>query len=249
MSTLVTIILFGLLMSLIALVGSISLLLPDQWLKKSILPMVAFAAGSLWGGAMFHMLPRSFELLHETPDTAFILLTAGFLAFFVLEHVLHWHHCHHSDHKHIHKPIGPLVLVADAFHNFLGGLTIGALFVVDIRLGVAAWVAAALHEIPQEIGDFGLLLHSGFSKKQALWFNFLSSLGFLLGSLISYFMAGKMNIYYFIPFTAGNFIYIAAADLIPELIQHEGIKEKLLSLLFFCLGIICLYLTHSHHVH
>ena len=132
MNSLAYIILFSFFMALIALIGSVGLLVPEKLLKKSILPLVAYAAGSLWGSAFFHLLPKSFHLLADKQDEAFIYLTAGFLMFFVLEHVIHWHHCHKTDHSHTHKPVGHLILVADGFHNFLSGLTIGAMFVVDI---------------------------------------------------------------------------------------------------------------------
>jgi zinc and cadmium transporter len=256
MSALSAILVFGFAMACIALIGSLGLLLPDKFLKKAMLPMVAFAAGSLWGGAFFHMLPRSVHLMEDTPIMAFVSLTLGFLLFFVLEHIVHWHHCHKTSHSHSHshshsapKPIGHMVLIADALHNLLGGLSIGALFIVDFKLGLAAWIAAALHEIPQEIGDFGLLIHSGFSKSKALLFNFASALTFIIGGLIAYFLAGEVNINFFIPFTAGNFIYIAAADIIPELIEYEKMKDKLISLLFFIIGCAMLLLTQHSHVH
>ncbi|MBL7663772.1 MAG: ZIP family metal transporter [Bacteriovoracaceae bacterium] len=261
MTSLTYIIIYGLLMCAISFTGSLSLLLPEQWLRKSILPMVAFAAGSLWGGAFFHLIPRAVENFQDLDDL-FLLTTAGFIFFFILEHFIHWHHCHRSpaeahnhshthDHSHGHshgkKPLGHLILIADTVHNLVDGLGIGALFTIDIKMGITAWIATAIHEIPQEIGDFGLLIHSGWTKKQALLFNFLSSLTFLFAGILAYYISNYINLMWLVPFTAGNFIYIVAADLIPELIQYEDMKHKLISLSFFILGILTLYLTHHTH--
>lgn len=149
----------GLAMSVIALVGAVTLVLKENTLQRLILPLVAFAAGALLGGAFFHMLPAALEA-GGRPLGVFGWTAAGFTAFLFLEQVLNWHHCHRSaaDHK---QPLTYLVLAADALHNLIGGLSVGAVFVSDIRLGLTAWIAAALHEVPQELGDFGVLVHGG----------------------------------------------------------------------------------------
>jgi zinc and cadmium transporter len=229
----------GLLMSAIALVGSLTLVLSEAALRRLTLPLVALAAGSLLGGAIFHMLPVAVEVMGATPSI-WTSLVAGFVVFFALEQFLHWHHCHQPQHAH-RRPLGYLVLVADALHNLLGGLAVGAAFVTDLRVGVTTWVAAAAHEVPQELGDFGALIHSGWSRRTALAFNFLSALTFLIGSLLAYFAARRVEVAVLVPFAAGNFIYIAAADLVPEINKHEDWRINLLHFLSFTAGLALLY--------
>ncbi len=235
MNTLPVIIVFGLLMSAIALTGSLTVLLKESTLKKLILPMVAFSSGSLIGGALFHMLPAAIEHMGNTV-VLFVWVAFGFLMFMILEHVLHWHHCHRatSEHK---KPLGYLILIADGVHNFLGGLAIGALFIVDFKLGLSAWLAAAAHEVPQELGDFGILLHSGWKKSSALIFNLLSGLTFLVGGLVAYFLSFTIEISFLVPFAAGNFLYIGAADLVPEFKAPADRKKSYLYILCWTLGL------------
>jgi zinc and cadmium transporter len=208
LSTLWWIVVGGLLMSAIALVGSLTLVLSEAALRRVTLPLVALAAGSLLGGAFFHMLPVSVRVMGAA-SSIYLWLVAGFVAFFCLEQFLHWHHCHQAPNDH-RRPLGYLVLIADGLHNLLGGLAVGAAFVTDLSVGVTTWIAAAAHEIPQELGDFGALIHSGWSKKAALAFNFLSALTFLVGGLLAYFAAKGMNVAFLVPFAAGNFIYIAS---------------------------------------
>lgn len=241
-STLLIILAFGLLMSLIAVIGGLFVLLPEPILKRWLKPLVAFAAGSLLGGAFFHMLPHALEA-SETQISVMLWLVIGFTAFFALEQLLEWHHCHKLPSEHI-RPLGPLLLFADGIHNFLGGLAIGTIFMVDIQAGITAWVAAALHEIPQEIGDFGALVHSGYSKSKALLLNFISALSFPLGSLIAYGLGQSINLYFLIALGAGNFIYIAAADLIPELKQSERFRDTGIRFLMFVGGVSLLLLVH-----
>ena len=241
---------YGLLMSLFAFSGAIFYVFPEKTVKKYIFPMVAFAAGALWGGAFFHMLPESIHAIGDTKEV-FLCLTFGFVIFLILHQGIHWHHCHKLDCAHPARPLGAMILIADGIHNLLGGLGIGALFLVDIKVGIAAWFAAVLHEIPQEIGDFGLLVHSGWSRSKALLFNFLSALTFPLGGLLAYALQGSFNVAYLAPIAAGNFLYIAAADLTPEIAKYENMKKTLSSLIFFLLGMGLLYMTsgHGHHSH
>lgn len=190
MSTWVAIVIGGVAMSAVALLGLVTVVLPTKVFNRLVLPMVALAAGSLVGGALFHMLPTAVDLVGAGPET-FGLVALGIVTFLVLEQLLHWHHCHRNvaGHDALHvqgssvacgpsghsahgggqrpHPVGVLVLVADGLHNFLGGLAVGGAFVVDLRLGVVAWIVAAAHEIPQELGDFGLLVHSGWSRTRA----------------------------------------------------------------------------------
>jgi len=180
------------------------------------------------------MLPSAVERLGNRNET-YIWLAAGFLVFLVLEQLLHWHHCHKGCSEH-NRPLGTLVLIADGLHNLIGGLSIGALFLADFRLGLAAWVAAAAHEIPQEIGDFGVLVHTGWRKGQALLFNFLSGLTFLVGAIGAYGLSHRIDVDFLIPFAAGNFLYIGAVDLIPEFKETWRTKPERLHTLFWMMG-------------
>lgn len=238
MSTLAWIIVGGVLMSAIAMVGSVTLFLKPETLNRLLLPLVAFAAGSLIGGAFFHMIPAALDG-HDNSLGIGIAVVAGFTTFFVLEQLLHWHHCHRaqSDCK---QPLTYLILIGDALHNFLGGLAIAGTFLIDIRLGITSWLAAAAHEIPQELGDFGVLVHGGWSRRRALLFNVLSGLTFLVGGLLAYGLSFRMDVSWLIPFAAGNFLYIGASDLVPEVNKHHDLKANSIHLLAFVLGLALL---------
>lgn len=238
-TTLLTILVFGFLMSLIAIIGGLFILLPEKVLKRWLKPIVAFAAGSLIGGAFFHMLPHALSTSQPT-ISVLVWVVVGFTAFFALDQLLEWHHCHRMPSEHV-QPLGPLLLIADGVHNFLGGLAIGAIFVVDIRAGIAAWIAAALHEIPQEIGDFGAMVHAGYSRSKALLYNFISALTFPLGGAIAYGVGQHINVYFLVALGAGNFLYIAGADLLPEVKQAEQLWETGVRFSFFVLGVCVLY--------
>jgi zinc and cadmium transporter len=232
----------GLAMSAIALVGAVTLVLREETLKKVLLPLVAFAAGSLLGGAFFHMIPAAGDQMPL--DELFALVAAGFAAFFALELFLHWHHCHREV-VGCKKPLTYLILVGDGLHNLIGGMAIGGIFLMDIRLGALAWLAAAAHEVPQELGDYAVLLHGGWKKSHALAFNFFSGLTFLLGGLIVYFLGQRLDVTWLVPFAAGNFIYIGASDLLPEL-KGQGQPLKALGyFLAFFLGLILLWIVRQ----
>lgn len=239
MSTFAWITLGGIVMSAIALSGSLTLLLPEHAFDRVVPPLVALAAGSLLGGALFHMLPEAVAALGNEL-TVYVWLVGGFLGFFVLEQFLHWHHCHRAVHR--HGPLGYLILIADGAHNFIGGLAVASAFLVDVQVGIVTWVAAAAHEVPQELGDFGVLVHAGWSRGRALLFNLLSALTFLIGGWVAYALADTVEVTYLLPFAAGNFLYIAAADLIPELTEEpEASRKALLSMTFaFGLGVLLL---------
>ena len=241
MTTFTWIVVSGLAMSALALVGAVTLVLPEPTLDRILLPLVALAAGSLLGGAFFHMLPEAVDALGN--DLAIYLwLVAGFLVFFVLEQFLHWHHCHHTRHDD-HRPLGYLILLADGLHNFIGGLAVGGAFVVDIRIGIVTWFAAAAHEVPQELGDFGVLVHSGWPRRSALAWNFASALTFLLGAVLAYALADHIEVAYLLPFAAGNFIYIASADLLPEVSSQGRTRDKLETTAAFGLGLALLLIA------
>ena len=235
MSTLGWIVASSVLMSLIALVGSVTLILSEQTLQKILLPLVAFAAGSLIGSAFLHMIPAGLSS-YGGGDSFYLWILLGFVVFFALEQLLHWHHCHRAAVS-CKQPLGYLILVGDALHNFIGGTAIAGTFLIDIRLGVMAWLAAAAHEIPQELGDFGVLIHSGWKKRSALLFNVLSALTFLVGGLVAYMASSKINVDFLVPFAAGNFLYIGASDLVPELNKHTDVVQNLIHFVSFTLGI------------
>jgi zinc and cadmium transporter len=238
MSTLGWIVVAGLAMTVLALVGAVTLVLPKPTLERILLPLVGLAAGSLLGGAFFHLMPESIDALGNGL-AVYLWLVAGFLVFFVLEQFLHWHHCHRADHDE-RRPLGYLILLADGLHNFIGGLAVGGAFTVDIRVGIVAWLAAAAHEVPQELGDFGVLVHSGWHRVSALLWNFVSALTFLVGALTAYALSDEIDVAYLLPFAAGNFIYIGAADLLPVLAAQSSTRDKLeTTATFFCgLGIL-----------
>lgn len=225
-------------MSLIAWVGLLTLALKERVLKKIILPLVAFSAGALLGGAFLHLIPEAIEESGSGLST-FIWLLIGFSVFFLLEQFIQWHHCHRapSEHK---TPVTYLILIADGIHNFIGGLAIAGSFLVSIQTGIITWLAAAAHEIPQELGDFGILIHGGWEKYSALVYNFLSAELVVIGGLVAFFISKSINTAFLLPFAAGNFIYIASSDLIPEIKHCETVKEGLVHFLAFALGLLLL---------
>lgn len=243
MDTLGWIILGGLLMSAIALVGSLTIVLRPATLEHLILPLVSLAAGTLLGGAVFHMFPIGFAAL--SPIEGGVWLLAGFASFLALEQFLHWHHCHRASAV-CRKPMTYLILLGDALHNFLGGLSVAGTFLVDPRAGVMAWIAAAAHEIPQELGDFGVLIHGGWNRRHALMWNFLSGLTFLVGALTAYGISLRFDVAGLILLGAGNFIYIGASDLVPEIKAHPEIGRAAMHFLCFAAGVLfMLYLAYE----
>lgn len=238
MSILAWITISSLLMSGIALVGSVTLVLKPATLKKLLLPLVALSAGSLIGGALFHMLPSAITASNNSLQT-WIAVACGFTTFFALEQFLHWHHCHRAQ-TGCKKPLTYLILIGDGLHNLIGGMAVASTFMIDIRLGITTWLAAAAHEVPQELGDFGVLVHGGWSKSKALFFNLLSGLMFLLGGLLTYTLSFNFDIAWLVPFAAGNFLYIGASDLVPEVNQHAQQAPNIVHFLCFTAGLALL---------
>ena len=222
--------------SLIAFVGILTFLLREEWLKKALLILVALSSGALLGGAFLHLLPEAISNLGAGLNV-FLYLLLGFCLFFVLEQFLHWHHQH--DEAHSVKPFTYLILVGDGVHNFIDGLVIAASFIVSYQVGIVTTLAVASHEIPQELGDFGALVYGGFSKKRALVFNYISAITAIVGGVTGYFASSIMPaaIVYLLPFAAGNFIYIAAADLIPEIKHAVSIRRSIIHFCVFLAGI------------
>lgn len=239
MENLLWIITGGLLMSGVAMVGGFTVILRPKILERLLLPLVSLAAGTLLGGAIFHMMPEGMESLDSLRSGAF--LVGGFMTFFGLEQFLHWHHCHRSTCED-HKPVTYLILIGDGVHNFLGGLGIASTFLIDHRAGIVAWLAAAVHEIPQELGDFGVLVHSGWSRCRALFWNVMSALTFPVGALLAYFAAQQFEVSGLVLFGAGNFIYIAASDLVPEIKSEKSLSSAMANFFSLAAGVILMFL-------
>lgn len=237
--------------SLIAFIGLISLSVNEKILRKILLYLISFAAGALFGGAFLHLIPEAVESGFEN---IWIYVLLGIVLFFILEKIIQWHHCHKSvtEGQNCIHSFAYMNLIGDGLHNFIDGLVIAASYLVSIPVGFATTVAVVLHEIPQEIGDFGVLVHGGFSRMKALFVNFLSALLAILGAIVALWLGGFIeNIeLILVPIAAGGFIYIAGSDLIPELHKHEGFWKALLQLIAFLLGILImfglLFLEFSH---
>ena len=226
---------FLIITSLISLVGVITLSIKRKKLDNYLDLLVALSVGALLGGAFLHLIPELGEsgLLGELG----VFILVGILLFFILEKFVFWHHCHKSEHTHL--SFSYMNLVGDALHNFLDGVLLAAAFMVNIPLGITTGIAIILHELPQEIGDFGVLLKGGFTRKKALSANLLVSLTAFVGAgfaIIFETLVGG-TIPYLLAITAGGFIYIAGTDLIPELHKNPKIKESMLQLLFILIGI------------
>ncbi len=262
MNVLLFIILFTALGGVLSvLAASVFLLLPEA-LRQKVLPHgISFAIGALLTGAFCGLIPHAFE---EVPVAEMENLSAtilvGILLFFVLEKLFIWRHCHshaceahgeeaheHHGHSHSHghspsnrRAAGVFIILGDSIHNFVDGVLIAAAFLTDIQLGIVTSLAVAAHEIPQEVGDFAILLHSGYSRSKALLYNVLASLGTVVGGVLAYFSLGDFHhiLPYLLTLAASSFIYIAVADLIPSLHQKTDIKTSLHQIGFILAGVV-----------
>ena len=226
--------------SLISFMGILTLTFKIDKINKILLYLVSFSAGALLGDAFIHLLPEITGKTSQNLNTSLFILI-GIIIFFILEKFIHWQHCHGNltEKNHIH-PFAYTNLVGDGLHNFIDGLIIAASYIISIPAGIATTIAVILHEIPQEIGDFSILLHGGFSKTKALFLNFLTALAAVAGA-IAVILIGKTleNLELFlIPLTIGGFIYIANSDLIPELHKETNIKRSIIQLIAFISGIL-----------
>lgn len=239
--TLVWILSATLLVSLISLIGILTLGLKSKTFDKFLVLVVGFAAGGLIGGAFLHLLPEALEQCGC--NAVFLYTLIGFTAFFLMERYFYWRHCHEGVCD-VHT-FTYLNLIGDGVHNFTDGLIIAASFVTDIKLGIVTTLAVIFHEVPQEIGDFGILVYGGLSKTRALMFNFICALAAVLGALIGYILSGitAAASMFLIAFTAGGFIYIAASDLLPELHKQKDAKRANLAFAAFILGLVFMALA------
>jgi len=226
--------------SLIAFIGILTFALKKKLLNKILIILVGFAAGGLIGGAFLHLLPESLEQCDCF--TVFIYLITGFVLFFLIERLLFWRHCHKGICK-IHT-FTYMNLIGDGVHNFIDGLVIAAAFLTNIHLGWITTLAIIFHEVPQEIGDFGVLVYGGFKRITALFFNYLSAITAIAGGVVGYLLhayAEGMSVF-LLPFAAGGFIYIASSDLIPELHKEANLKKSMMSFIFFIIGVLLMAL-------
>lgn len=240
-SELLSVILATTIISSGSFVGVVTLAFNQKFLSKILLSLVSLSAGTMLAAAFLHLLPEAIDALGVV--LPFQLTLASFIGFFILERFLHWRHCHHKDHMSKHT-MGTMNLIADALHNFLDGVLIAASFATGAGIGIVATLAIAMHEIPQELGDFGVLLHSGYTRKRAILFNVLVSLTAILGGILGYVASHVMTqfAHLLIPIAAGGFIYISAADLIPELSRETSTKRTISMISTFILGVVIMYL-------
>jgi zinc and cadmium transporter len=223
--------------SAISLLGAAGLVLRSSGLRSVLLLLVPFAAGALLGNAFLHLIPEIANSTTGLDRVASGGLLAGLLSFFVLEKILHWHHAH-LPHEEVLHPVAVSNLVGDGLHNFLDGAIVASAFVASPQLGVATAVAVALHEIPQELGDFGILVHAGLTPRRALLFNFASGLTALAGMAATLtFVPPEGTERILLPFSAGAFIYISSTDLIPELHKEPEPGKSLLQVLSLLAGV------------
>lgn len=257
MSTLAWIILFSLLGGTLSVIAASLLLVLGDDLRRRLLPhLLSFAIGALLGAAFLALLPHAIEAPGvDDVHNLMMAVLLGVLGFFLLEKMVLWRHCHthnceaHTD-THVdphHKAAGSIVLIGDGLHNFIDGILIAAAFLVDIDLGIVTALAVAAHEIPQEIGDFVVLLHSGYSRGQALMFNLLSGLGTVAGALIAWYgLAGfEQYLPYVLAIAASSFIYVAVADLIPTLHKRTELRATLQQALLIVSGVAVIHFAHS----
>ena len=218
--------------SLLSFSGLVFISMSQKKLDRILFALIAFASGALLGDAFIHLIPESVE---SGLKSSFIYVILGMLLFFVLEKFIHWRHCHKG--KCDVHPFAYLNLIGDGVHNFIDGLLIAASYLASVQIGIATTIAVIAHEIPQEIGDFGVLVYGGFTKAKALFYNFLSALTAVAGALVGYFSVTYINTAVLVPFAAGGFIYIALTDLIPELHKKTKISDSVEQLIFILIGI------------
>lgn len=230
--------------SLISFIGAVTLVLSEKKIKKILLALVGLSAGGLVGGSFLHLLPEAIESYAGDIVDIFLVLIIGFIAFFALEKLL-WRHCHEKTCP-IHV-FAYLNLFGESVHNFIDGLVIATSFILSIPLGLIATLTVAGHEIPQEIGDFGVLVYGGLKPRKALLLNFLTALTAVAGGFVGYSFFSYVGnaMVFLLPFAAGGFIYIAASDLVPELHKETDTIRTVLSFVSFLVGIILMWLLKS----
>ena len=241
------ILVFSLLGSVGAVLGAALFLLFPEKTRQTLIPcLISYAGGTLLGAAFLGLIPHA--LRHADASSVLSSVLAGMVLFFILEKLVIWRHCH-REHCETHATAGPLILFGDALHNFVDGVVITAAFVSSVPLGIATSIAVIAHEVPQEVGDFAILLNSGYSRRRALLFNTLSSAATLPGAVMAYLFLGQLQaaIPYVMALSAASFIYIATVDLIPGLHRQTSLKESVRQLLLLLGGIGTIMFFHMGH--
>lgn len=242
--------------SLIAIIGALPLIIKKNVPQKFLTVLLSISVGTLLGSAFIQLIPEAAS--HGFTLSIPIYIMVGFITFFLLEKFIHSNHEHHSHHhgkKHSHGYcLGILNVFGDAVHNFIDGLVIGSMYMISIPLGISATISIAFHELPQEIADFGILLYSGFSKKKAMFYNFLSAVTAVVGTIIGILLTNKLTNFneFILPFTAGIFLYIGASNLVPELHKNCSFKESLFHVFAILMGfsiIALVTILGPGHVH
>jgi len=256
MSLLGWIILFSLLGGVVSvLAAALFLLFPDRIRLAALPHFVSFAIGALLGAAFLALIPHALSGEHGIEfHTLGLTVLLGILGFFLMEKMVLWRHCHedvceaHAPTEHQHaQAAGTLVLIGDAIHNLVDGVLIAAAFMTDFHLGVVTALAVAAHEIPQEVGDFAILLNSGFSRARAFLFNILASVTTVVGALIAYISLQQTQaaVPYVLAIAAASFIYVAVADLIPGLHKRVELHETIRQIVLIALGVMIIYFAHT----
>lgn len=230
--------------SLVSLLGIFFISLKEDTLKKYMFVLISLATGALLGDAFIHLIPQAFKSSID-PTSLSLAIIGGILIFFILEKALHWHHHHNGEGEaHAIQPVGRMILASDAVHNFIDGLIIGASYLVSVEVGIATTIAIVLHEIPHEIGDFGVLINSGYKVARALWLNFFTALTAVFGTILALVLGTTSfpSTPWLVPFAAGGFIYIALSDLIPEMHKTKLAKDSLLQVVAILVGIMAMLL-------
>ncbi|MEJ2225240.1 MAG: ZIP family metal transporter [Syntrophobacterales bacterium] len=236
------IVLFSVLGSIGAVLGAALILVFPKHTRTSLIPnLISYATGTLLGAVFLGLLPRALQ--KTSPQKILICVLIGILLFFILEKLVIWRHCHDAECE-VHGTAGPLILFGDAFHNITDGVIIAGAFLISIPLGVATGLAVVAHEIPQEVGDFGILLDSGYSRLKALIYNTLSSLSTLPGALLGYYFFSQLQqvLPYVAALGAASFLYIALVDLTPALHRRPSLLDSLFQLCLIVAGIITIWL-------
>ena len=238
---------FSLLGSIGAIAGAALMLALPAVIRGRLLPyLISYATGTLLGAAFLGMIPAALE--QSAAREILTTVLAGIVLFFILEKLVLWRHCHDSECM-VHSQAAPLILVGDAFHNFVDGVVIAAAFLISIPLGVGTAIAVIAHEVPQEIGDFAILLESGYSRYKALVLNTLSAATTLPGAILAYFWLENTRtlVPYILALSAASFIYIATADLVPNLHRRVKLKDALHQIALILLGIGTIALLRVGH--
>jgi zinc and cadmium transporter len=251
--TLVLIILATIAIASLSPIGILTLFFREKRPGGGLLMLVALSTGAMLGNAIFHLLPEALETGEAAGVSLFqtlLVLTGAFVLSFMFEQLFAWHHCHSAAHHgneqptlHCHREIKPfahLVLWSDVVHNFIDGLIIATAFIVSPALGVTTAIAVALHEVPQELGDFAVLVYSGYAKRRALFLNFLSATTVIAGGVVGYLLSSSVSgsVAFLLPFAAGSFLYVASSDLLPELKHDEKFSDTALHFCIFLFGLL-----------